>query len=470
MERRWNQEKSLRETAEIKLKALKKQFRALKDDIQNVDFDTAKEDESVGTHQTGGMHSRTNSLDGTLEFLGNAGTGNGSMLLTVQETSKHTVTPPHPNSVNPATISTIDQTGRTPRDFSNKSPLRETATKSLQGLQQSPTAPIGYKIGETVGSSSPGPRSNTNEVGETNGSSKGNHPRQQQQQQQQSLGNLSNTHISGHANSTLQGDFIENSAQPVASTANLGAPPRPAANKTRHVGSGSFEPSWSDTFDFDPLRPVHQKSQGVDDGLVTTEPEQMQSKSTSTSTPPVCKINHNHMLTPSGLASEAAEDSDLMSFQPPMMVQLNLAHTDAYMSMSHNQQQSATKHQRTHSGRPVIPSQVTMKPYHDQPTMLAALAQGNQPQILMPMQQSVVQVPSQQYQQQQQQQQQQWATQQQYSNSTISQPDLLSGRQQTQNTGQTRSDPMTSLLQPKFESSSDPFDELVQKLRPSTNA
>jgi hypothetical protein len=61
MERKWNQEKSLREVAETRVKALKKKLRALENSSQNdTSMDAAagsaisgKDDESVGTHLTG---------------------------------------------------------------------------------------------------------------------------------------------------------------------------------------------------------------------------------------------------------------------------------------------------------------------------------------------------------------------------------------------------------------------------------
>ena len=70
MERKWLNEKTLREAAESKVKALKKKLRSAKEHgISHVDADEAKEDASVASHQTGGgALSRTNSIDG-LEFI-----------------------------------------------------------------------------------------------------------------------------------------------------------------------------------------------------------------------------------------------------------------------------------------------------------------------------------------------------------------------------------------------------------------
>ena len=61
MERKWNQEKGLREVAETRVKALKKKLRALETPSGNpndTSMDAAiavssKDDESVGTHLTG---------------------------------------------------------------------------------------------------------------------------------------------------------------------------------------------------------------------------------------------------------------------------------------------------------------------------------------------------------------------------------------------------------------------------------
>jgi hypothetical protein len=62
MERKWNQEKSLREVAETRLKALKKKLRAIENsnNPNDISMDAAaatatsivKDDESVGTNQT----------------------------------------------------------------------------------------------------------------------------------------------------------------------------------------------------------------------------------------------------------------------------------------------------------------------------------------------------------------------------------------------------------------------------------
>ena len=70
MERKWLHEKTLREAAESKVKALKKKLRSTKENgISHVDADEAKEDGSVATHQTvGGVLSRSNSIDG-LELI-----------------------------------------------------------------------------------------------------------------------------------------------------------------------------------------------------------------------------------------------------------------------------------------------------------------------------------------------------------------------------------------------------------------
>ena len=65
MERKWKQEKALREAAEHKAKALKKKLNALKDENKTAPAaEVHKEDASAGTNI-----SRTNSFDGTTEFL-----------------------------------------------------------------------------------------------------------------------------------------------------------------------------------------------------------------------------------------------------------------------------------------------------------------------------------------------------------------------------------------------------------------
>jgi hypothetical protein len=69
MERKWNQEKALREVAETRVKALKKKIRALESNnatnpndtsmengyfaSSNTGIPTSRDDESVGTNQTG---------------------------------------------------------------------------------------------------------------------------------------------------------------------------------------------------------------------------------------------------------------------------------------------------------------------------------------------------------------------------------------------------------------------------------
>jgi hypothetical protein len=479
MERKWNQEKALREVAETRLKALKKKIRAMKDDNQIGELDTAREDEYVGsTHQTGGTHSRANSLDGTLDLTETVGVGSGNSLLV----AKHAAAPHIPYHDLSGTMYTIDQTVnqiassgnesnlRPPTDLSN-SPLRDAGTMPLPGQhqgQQSSTAPIGPKIGEH-GDSITEARSNANVVGGTRGVSnshaqnKPNHLRQQQQPPT----NQSSIHASDLAKSTAHGDHVGYAAQP-SSASNLGAPPRPLVNKTRTESTSSLGSSRSNTSDFDPLRPMLQEPQSDDAGPVT---ESEQTPHRHTSSVPVYMTNRQQAAPLPGAASQAVEGSDLMTFQSPTMqvegsdlmgfqLQVNRSQTDASMSMPHGQRQSAMGHQRTHSGKVIVPLQAMMPMYQDQPPMTANSMQDmqQQPQTMMTMQQSVAQLQSQ--------QQLQWAPQQHYSDATTAQAELQSSQQQPQTVLQTTSDLLPS--QPsKFELASDPFDELVQQRRPS---
>jgi hypothetical protein len=85
MERKYNQEKALREVAETRLKAMKKKYRMLKGGSN--DAGGQKEDDSLASNQTGGRHSRANSLDGGME-LPYIASSSGNVSVANSESSK----------------------------------------------------------------------------------------------------------------------------------------------------------------------------------------------------------------------------------------------------------------------------------------------------------------------------------------------------------------------------------------------
>lgn len=427
MERKWNQEKALREVAETRFKVLKKRLKAI--ESLNSESDAAKEDESVCTHHTGGIHSRANSLDGTLDFTENLGAGSCSSVQSHLETTKLFGAPPVQDGS--GTMDTIDRivnqsasTGnasnlRPPTDLSNGSPPRDAASKKLPG-HQSPTS-IGIKVGE------PGL------IGVSKSLSQ-NKPNQAHQQQQPT--NPSHLHAtSDKSKMTIHGDPMSYVAQPLLATSNLGAPPRPKARSESPGSAGAMRSS--NTSDFDPLRPMYQDAPGDVSGSATVGPSP--TLQVYTATTPGYIDSHQHVVR-AGVSSQVVEGStDLMSFQASTM-EVQGSQIDASMSMPHVPMQSAMDHQQMPSGCTFVPSLATMPLYQDHPATAAAGTQEMQKDIRQPVQQS--------------QQHLQWAASKQQSNSNLAQPDLLS-EQHTQGS---------------LQRLPDPFDELAQKRQPSKGA
>lgn len=148
MERKWKQEKEKREAAEQKVKALKKKLNALKDENRSdAVAEVHKEDASVGTN-----FSRTDSLDGTIEFLDRLEEQSGTTetklaaentALANRQGTVETINPPYREEslgVSPqrtGAVSKLQQTGPThpgQKTVPGRGLSRSTSGSSTQGI------------------------------------------------------------------------------------------------------------------------------------------------------------------------------------------------------------------------------------------------------------------------------------------------------------------------------------------------
>jgi hypothetical protein len=243
MERKWNQEKALREVAETRVKVLKKKLKAM--EIQSGDADT-REDESVGTHQTSGLHSRANSMDG-VEYTDAIG---------APALSGHAEATKFPGTTftadGTATLETIDGTSLSVaraasilRPSTDGSPPRDNlGKKKLSNAQPAHGNGNSQKTGESgmVAGAKLAPQNRTN-------------PSRTQPQLPPNVTNVHAANETGNAPS-VQSEPIVTASTEATAPINFGPPPRP---KTRLDTGTVITPNPSD---FDPLRPTHQDQGG----------------------------------------------------------------------------------------------------------------------------------------------------------------------------------------------------------------
>lgn len=269
MERKWNQEKALREVAETRVRALKKKLKAM--ESQYADADMIKEDDSVATHQTSGVHSRANSLDNAIVGLDVGGSQNANMSLTNAEVTKPRAPPILHDSY--GVLDTIDgslnpvnlvRTASFVRPSADGSPPRESATRKATS-QQSPMATSSQSFKETAG---------------TPGISKDNF-----------------LPMNDAPKTTIQGDPLVQHSQPLSGpvSANMGPPPR---HKSRHDISASVSSFILPiAVEFDSGRAQEQHSEPV-------------------SAESINSVEDGYRDFPYGVGSQLSEESssDLMSF------------------------------------------------------------------------------------------------------------------------------------------------------------
>jgi hypothetical protein len=287
MERKWNQEKALREVAETRVKALRKKLKAIENQSGDPDL---REDESIGTHQTSGLHSRANSMDG-IEYTDAIG---ASALSGLGEAIKFPGTTFNVDGT--ATLETIDGTSisvaRTAsilRPSTDGSPPRDSLGKKKLSNAQAPHGNgNSQKTSESgmVAAAKPAPRTN---------------PARPQQQLPPNVTNIHAANETGNAPSVHSEPIVAASTQ-AAAPINFGPPPRP---KTRLDAGTVITPNPSD---FYPLRPTHQ-DQGGHTGFGLS-PVEVVGPDLHSST-----VADNHQRMGTGVGAQAMDESpDLMSF------------------------------------------------------------------------------------------------------------------------------------------------------------
>jgi len=392
MERKWLNEKSLREAAETKVKTLKKKLRTMKESgSSHAEAEEVKEDASVATHQTtSASRSRSNSLDGldlavdhTVVAVGENNNSSGSHLdlpkafsadstegENIEQTTTHA--PPVPNSTGQGAKTTSTTQLSPPRDSS------AVGSHYGQAVQNPKTPPATQKKMSAAG----GPRAPPAQQQGASGQSKPNLVMNQQQQQQQktSLSPVSNFQHKASA-------YLEPNQQtpPVARPPFAGGSSRPMGSSMRNESTGSLALSRrSVSCDFDPLGPLAQDLQS-DDGLSVSSgmnPASVQLYST-----PVYMMDSQigHM----------GQTMTMFTSQAPMM-QVATHQIDPSSGMpaqGYQQQRHPTTHNRIPSGSMfLVPPQVS---FLEQPTLSATngtqettTATMMQPQMMMTFQQS----------------------------------------------------------------------------------
>lgn len=387
MERKWLNEKSLREASETKVKALKKKIRTMKENgSSHTEIEEAKEDASVATHQTiSASRSRSNSLDGldlavdhAVVAGGENNSSSGSHLdppKAISADSNHgenteqtTLAPPVPGSSSQsAKASTITQVSP-PRDSS------AAGSHHGQTVQNPKTPPVTQKKISSAG----GPRAPPAQQQGTNGQSKPNLV-MNQQQQKASLSPGSN--IQHKASACVDPN---QQTPPVARPSAAGGPARPMGSSMRNESTGSLASSRrSVSCDFDPLGPLAHDLQS-DDGLSVASginPASVQLYST-----PVYMMDSQ--------IGQMGQTMTMFTSQAPMMqVATQQIDPSSGLSAQGYQQQQSTTHNRISSGSMfLVPPQVS---FLEHPSLSGAngaseptTATMMQPQMMMTFQPS----------------------------------------------------------------------------------
>jgi len=463
MEQKWLHEKSCREAAETKLKALKKKTkpRAVKEG--NAEMDEVKEDCSVSTQYTaGGRHSRTNSLDAIETTMPDpaVATGNGShhgSLSNVDAVKSFDdgdgVSLKNAGGAVEKSAAVTDQAAAQATESGAKisaattmqstkvpSPQRDSAASAAGGGNHPRTPPVvtQRKVPAGAGNGSRGA------LAGTNSQPKPNHVQKQQEQQQKSL----HSPGSNHQQKTTANGEPNQYAQSVARPLFAGSPGRPMGTGTRNESTGSLGSARRSTScDFDPLGPLHQDQQSEDGGSVVSnptyqlyttspvymmDPHQQTMTMVTTSQTPMMQVSHQQMDPSSSMGMA-------QGFPQPQ---------SSSSSMGPNQ---------LSSGMFLVPPQVTMRSFLEQPALSAAngTQEMMQPQMMMTFQQA------QPLDQQQQQQSTPWIQQQQQPAPTMQHSEAPLQLQQDPISTTTSQAPNNGATPAAV----DPFDELVQQRR-----
>lgn len=366
MERKWNQEKALREAAETRVKALKKKIRAMENQNCGESSDAIKEDESVGTTRNGGMHSRTNSLDGPLEFPDNVGAGSGMFTFSSPEASLHTRAQSAQAGFNSLCI--VDRTANNitsinpTTELPNSSPPRDTKKAPFQ----SPSAPVAQKKGDGARDTRGNPTQTT-----------------LNQARQPSIIPSNMLATNEQMKSSIGGDPSGYNTQQLPMASNLGAPPRPKHRK-EVPGASGVASVWSlNTSDFDPLRPVQKDPQSGDFGSTV----QMQQLYTDTSQP-VAQVSSD--IHAQSVDSESS--ADLMSFRPSTQPVPTYHDNPSSTTQEMQQQPQATMmlHHPVEQGQSQSQQQVQWVGANSQPLVTSSIP----PDMLSAQAQATLQSPS----------------------------------------------------------------------------